>query len=200
MQVKQMTNLKNISKTKIITNLNKFNISRTSCKTVKKIKEINKVHYLKQNKMLKLLKVPESLYINIYCDMKYCLRRAVPLTKWAWYIFHKHSQNLHQWNAYDSRSSHVETVLLWCVSSKNSPGSSACFDSSLERTSNKSSNAKSCFLYCMSPSPWMPCRSYTAALLNGILLTVWFGWNFQNISFEIEAWWLVSGLRKYAFL
>ena len=58
MQVKQITNLLNTSKTKIITNLSKFNINRTNCKTAKKIKEINKVHDLKQNKMLKLLKVP----------------------------------------------------------------------------------------------------------------------------------------------
>jgi len=44
----------------------------------------------------------------------------------------------------------------------------------------------------------MLCRLYTPALLNGMLPTGWFGWNFQNISCEIEALWLVSGLRKYS--
>ena len=30
---------------------------------------------------------------------------------------------MHQWNAYDSGSVHVQTVLLRCVASPNSPGS-----------------------------------------------------------------------------
>jgi len=103
MQVKQITNLQNTSKTKTITNLSKFNISRTNCKTVKKIKEINKVHYLKQNKMLKLLKVPEWLYINRYCDMKYCLRYSEYRKAWIFDVLY-----------------HCEMPIYWALSATRS--------------------------------------------------------------------------------
>ena len=37
------------------------------------------------------------------------LRRVVSLTNCGWWIFHKHSENTHQWNAYDSGSFHIQS-------------------------------------------------------------------------------------------
>ena len=115
MQVKQITNLLNTSKTKIITNLSKFNINRTNCKTAKKIKEINKLHYLKQNKMLKLLKVPEWLFINIYGDMKYCLKCSEYRKAWIFDVLY-HCQMLWALSATRSKKAcRARYVLYWSM-------------------------------------------------------------------------------------